>query len=230
MMDDGWIGFWRQHAQTTSKSEPQVQVLRTCGGHPIAPELFELLVQRIVSKLDLHPKHAVLDLCCGNGLITNAIAELSGLVVAVDVVPDFVTAAGRSPSGKVQPLLADVRNVSFSAASFDRVLLFAGLQYLSHRDALELLQRVHHCLAEDGLVYVGDVPDASCRWKFFDTKERRAAYFEALVAGHPIVGTWFDRDWLVYAALHCGFVQAEILDQPDALPYAHYRFDVLLRK
>lgn len=230
MTDGHWVDFWRSHAKTSSESDPQVQVLRTCGGQPIPLSLFQRIVQGLICQMELGPRHVVLDLCCGNGLITSAVAATSRRVVAVDVAPEFVTAARHLGKGNVLPLLADVRKVNFRAASFDRVLLFAGLQYLSHQDTLGLLQRLHHWLVEDGLVYIGDIPDASRRWRFFDTKERRDAYFAGLLVGNPIVGTWFEREWLVYAGLHSGFAQAQILEQDAELPFAHYRYDVLLRR
>jgi hypothetical protein len=84
-------------------------------------------------------------------------------------------------------------------------------------------------LRPDGVFLLTDIPDADRRWAFFDRAERERAYFESVEAGAPLLGAWYDREWLGRLARYAGFVEAVTIDQPIGLPFAHYRFDLRCR-
>ena len=113
--------------------------------------------------------------------------------------------------------------------SFDRILCYAGIQYLSEQETLFLFKKLRRWIRDGGLVLLGDIPDATHRWRFFDSPERENAYFDALAAAQPIVGTWFDPSWLEKLSRYAGFKSSEFHSQPQTLPYQHYRFDLILK-
>jgi len=69
-----WRYYWN-HADQVFGDEPLRQVGKTVSGQTIEPAVLGAIVADIVLRLDLGGSDSVLDLCCGNGLITSRIAE-----------------------------------------------------------------------------------------------------------------------------------------------------------
>jgi len=172
----------------------------------------------------------VLDLCCGNGLIAQYLSEHCRSVAAVDVCSDLVERIDCESHPNIETVISDVREVRFDAGSFDKVLLYAGLQYLDEAEAIRLFERVGLWLAAGGVFYVGDIPDVHKRWVFFDTAERQSACFSAVKNGSPIIGTWFDAQFLDKLSSFSGFSQCRVVRQAPPLLYADFRFDMVFTK
>ncbi|KJV05350.1 hypothetical protein, partial [Methylocucumis oryzae] len=62
---------------------------------------------------------------------------------------------------------------------------------------------------------ITDIPDQQCMWNFFNTDEREMAYFANEAAETTIIGTWYDKQWLLKLAKFSGFSSAELINQPD---------------
>lgn len=225
---DYWPQFWQRHGIETRDQSRQIQVLRTLLRQPIQEEEWRLTLAWVRSKLSLEGGHDLLDLCCGNGLFAEDFFPSCDTITAVDVSDELLTPLKAIGSSKIRPIAADMRSVDFRPGEFDRVLWYAAIQYLTSAEALQVLLKTAEWLRPGGILYVGDVPDADCRWIFFNTPEREAAYFRSLLDGEPIVGNWFKKDWLCRAAAFAGFSSVQVLAQPEFMIYSKYRFDVLL--
>ncbi|MBL8931850.1 MAG: methyltransferase domain-containing protein [Kineosporiaceae bacterium] len=226
--EDYWQRYWQHQAAESLGSAAQVQVQRTWQGRPITDAEFRPIVDWILDQLRPGLDDVVLDLCCGNGAITHHLARRSARVLGVDFAQDLLRHVDREGHPNIELQQGDIRRCEFPADSFDRILLYAGLQYLTQGETVLLMRRLRDWLRPGGRVLIGDVPDADRMWDFFDSVSRRAAHFEQLVAGEPIIGTWFAPQWLAHLARDSGFATAEVLLQPKTLPYAHFRFELLL--
>lgn len=227
-MTDYWKSFWLTHAKENQGTEPQSQVLRTLNKQPVSPEVFAAIVDSIVVMLKPAPGNDLLDLCCGNGVITRELINRFAAVTAVDLSEVFVAQISSRTAAKITAFAADARTVEFPENSFDRILLYAGLQYFSEAETVALFMRLRRWIRDGGLVVIGDIPDATHKWNFFNSPERESAYFEALRDGQPIVGNWFEPGWLEKLSHHAGFASAVTKLQPPSFPYQHYRFDLVL--
>ncbi len=223
-----WQSYWSAHAAASLDASTQAQVQRTWQGSPIEEERFALIVDWVLTNLSPGPGDAVLDLCCGNGAITHFLAERSDTVLGVDFADDLLRHVDRVRYPNIALQRNDIRDCVFEENSFDRILLYAGLQYLSQGETVTLMRDLRRWLRPGGRVLLGDVPDADRMWDFFNTEQRRAAYFDQLVTGAPIIGTWFAPSWLAHLGRDAGFAQAQVLYQPEALPFRHFRFELLL--
>ena len=228
-MTDYWKSFWLTHAKENQNTEPQIQVLRTLNKQPLEPDIFTAIVDSIVTMLEPEPDNNLLDLCCGNGLITRELFNRFRKVTAVDLSEEFVSQLSSGAPDNITAFAADARTVEFPAKSIDRILLYAGVQYFSESETVELFMRMRRWIRDGGVVALGDIPDATRKWNFFNSPERESAYFEALRKGKPIVGNWFDPGWLVKLSHQAGFVSAVTKLQPQSFPYQHYRFDLVLK-
>jgi len=217
-----WSAYWEENSR---KANPHAQVGRTLRGEPVTRQQFEAIVADIEDSLDVQSGDRLLDLCCGNGMITERLARRCASVVAVDMIPNFVRDA-RFRNHSITTLCRDIRQgIPLPAGYFDKALLYFSLQYFTQAETVRLLDDIRALLKSGGVALLGDIPDATRIWEFFNSTECRAAYFDGLQRDEPIIGTWFDPSWLTAAAAHCGLA-ADIRLQPDRLPNSHYRFDL----
>ena len=229
-MDNYWKTFWAEHAGSTTSGHPQCQVLRTLHKKPISEAQFQRILKDIEEKMGICHDDEVLDLCCGNGVITKYLASKCKRVVGVDFAPELVAQMDLEEHPNISVIIEDVRRVDFKEHSFDKAIIYAGLQYLSHKETICLFESVGRWLKSSGLFYIGDIPDRERLWNFFNTDERERAHFDAMKNDKPIIGTWFDPEWLAKLGGYVGFEHIEVLQQPGNFPYSHYRFDMVLKK
>lgn len=227
MSDDRWLEFWRTHGRETIASDPQTQVLRTFNKQPIDQRRWDFTLQQLDGVFPVTKNDDVLDLCCGNGLFTAHFASRCRNVTSVDISPDLLAALDRRALPNVTTHCADMRTADFADGSFSRILVYAAIQYIDHAESVKLFRRMARWLRPGGLLFLGDIPDSARLWSFYNTPERRQLYFENLVAGRDVVGTWFDRAWMEHLCDSAGFAGARTLDQHPELIYAHFRFDLL---
>ena len=120
-----------------------------------------------LERIDLPPDGAVLDLGCGTGVVTRAIAArdgFAGTVTGVDQSPEFIAAAGGSPptngvGARVEFVVGDVHALDFGAATFDAVVAHTLVSHV--RDPLAVLAEAARVVRPGGWVAVFDGDYAS---------------------------------------------------------------------
>ncbi len=225
-----WTKFWKEYGSESSGKDPQTQVLRTLNKQPIDAERWARTLRFIENALQLNAGDSTLDLACGNGLITRMLAERCRSVTAVDISSDLLAEIDASWHLKIRKLQMDIRDCAFPAASFDKIVLYAGLQYLNDQEALILWEKAYSWLRPGGIFFLGDVPDRGLMWEFFNTEEREHIYFTRMKAGEPIVGNWYNRDFLFKLARYVGFAKVRVIPQERYMIYSKFRFDLLAKK
>lgn len=230
MRKEYWTNFWKEYGKTASDKDEQTQVLRTYNKKPIDPELWAFTLDFIEDKLKIKSEDKLLDLCCGNGLISVHFAQSCRHVSAVDISDDLVKKIDLTKYPNIKPIIKDIRLVDFEDEAFSKVLIYAGIQYLSYGETVDLFEKVYRWLKPGGLFFLGDIPDRAKLWMFFDNEEREAIHFTCEKEGKAIVGTWFEQDWLLKLARFARFSKATIVSQPEQMIYAKFRYDMLVKK
>ena len=224
-----WKTFWDRYVED-AEDNPFSQVGRTLNKRPMSEAMFRKAAAYVIEKLELETHHEVLDLCCGNGLFSAALAPRCRHVVGVDfsekLIADMEVRAPKNVTGMVR----DALEVAFQPASFHRILFAAALQQFTQAQVIRLFKDLIRWLKPGGLLLVTDILDAQRIWHYYNSPEREDVYFQRTMEEAPILGTWLDRVWLEKLARHVGFSDAQALDQPDDYWYAHYRFDLFCRK
>ena len=229
-MSTYWKMYWDEHVENVSGSDPFRQVLRVQNKQPLSEKLFVQIVSNILEKLELEANHSVLDLCCGNGLITTELAQHCSHVMGVDFCEDLVEGLkGRAPHN-VTASVGDIVKIKFEPRTFHRILLAAALQHFSQAEVIHIFRNVMHWLQPGGIILITDILDDRRIWNFYNSQEREDAYFQNIREDTPILGTWFNQVWLEKLARHAGFSHIQICEQPEQFLYSHYRFDMTCRK
>ncbi len=226
-----WEIFWKGLLKDRiNELTPQQAVLRTKDGKEINKDTFWAIVSVIDAYLELKPEDQLLDLCAGTGVFAEPLSEECKAVYAVDMSADHLRYIDTEKYPNIFIAQGDVTTYPFKRHPFTKALMYAGIQYLTFAEVVPLFTAMHSALPVGGYFYIGDIPDIAKLRNFYDTKERRADYYEMLKKdGHDQIGTWFHREWLEAAAKEACFSSLTI-QQPDFFPYSHYRFDMMVTK
>src|SRR5271166_6071040 len=91
-MTRDWRTFWND-APLVYDSDSLVQVGKTVGGVPVSIDFVSLIANSIRTALKLARADAVLELCCGNGLITFEIAKVCTKITGIDFSEPLIATA-----------------------------------------------------------------------------------------------------------------------------------------
>ena len=174
-----WKEYWDHHARAVSSEERYRRVRRVCQKQEMGDVHFQRAAAHVVSQLNLKSSHVVLDLCCGNGLMSLALEPWCQTIVGVDFCTPLVKDLVCRATGNTVAVAADALEVSFAASTFDRVLIASALQYFELGETIRLFQNAATFLKPGGILCVTDIPDFARMWNFFDDTERKRLFPES---------------------------------------------------
>jgi ubiquinone/menaquinone biosynthesis C-methylase UbiE len=225
-----WKLHWYERGITYKSLDTNLAVQRTRGGIPISQKSFDEIMSYVSTVLKLKKNDSVLELFCGNGVMTIPLSKICKSIVAVDFSKSLLETLLEQKPVNVEIILGDVLNLDLPLKKFDKVLAYAGIQYLTEPEMAMLIKQVHRFLVPGGTLFIGDIPDSAKKWEFFTTPAREREYFEGLTSNSDSIGTWYDKKWLIKLLENFGFNCVEILTQPKTQINSHYRFDVAAKK
>ncbi len=155
-----WQRFYDERAGQSSTAD----YMRVLGYHPgpamTHEELFARLLAAIRRQLQLGPQHRFLDIACGFGVFTRALAAEAALAVGTDLA-GMLLRKGR----ELAPSLGDLNGLvqsraeaqPFGASSFDRILCFGMFFHLDRDGARRTVHEIVRLLKPGGRALIGDV-------------------------------------------------------------------------
>jgi cyclopropane fatty-acyl-phospholipid synthase-like methyltransferase len=224
-----WARFWTEYQTDVANMDEQSQVLRTRNKQPIEKRKWEITLNTVAKQLQLRSDDCLLDLCCGNGLFSEAYSILVNQIHAVDISPKLAERLTARDLPRVTVHTSDMRDAQFPQHSFSKVLWYAGIQYIDESDIVAMVRRIHSWMKPNGILMIGDIPDRHRLWDYFNDDARRVAYFDGLAQRKPIIGSWLDAGWLEQLCLSSGFASAHHIAQHRDLIYADFRYDLIAR-
>lgn len=225
--------YWKSHYDSSSQQfdgSLLKQVGKTINGREISELQVNLIVENIAKVLRLNSKDSVVDLCCGNGLITRQLAPLVKEVIGVDYTLGLIDAAKRFNSfSNVEFIHSDVLLLAPKYfLGLKKIVMYEALQHFSITQLVKLLDELSN-LTAGSLVFLGSIPNKEKLNVYYDTKEKYAFYMRRECEGKPHIGRWWLMEEIEQLASTRG-IKATVLPQPPTLYTAYYRFDVLLEK
>ncbi|MEF3083824.1 class I SAM-dependent methyltransferase [Luteimonas sp. SMYT11W] len=232
-----WQKFWDSYRNDHALSEADlfIQVGKTVARQPISRVMFQHMVQRIVDSLQLGQNDHVLDLCCGNGLISFELAAVAKQVTGVDFARHLISGAQAFKSrSNISYRVADVtlplsELVGETDGLPDKLLMNDALAYFEPGTLAVIVDNV--CDALDGRAFrflLTGIPSSALKWNFYDTPERKRRYQENLQAGDSTndgLGRWWTTDEIEALAISRG-LSVRVEDQPEGI--SNYRMDALI--
>jgi len=227
--NEHWARFWSDYQTDVANKDEQSQVLRTRNKQPIDQASWEVTILTVAQQLELEAHDTVLDLCCGNGLFSAAFSPHVASIEAVDISAVLTARLEARGLPNVKVGTSDMRDAQFSAGSFSKVLWYAGIQYIDEPDIVLMVRKISRWMKPGGILMIGDIPDRSKLWDYFNNSARLTTYFDGLEQRKPIIGSWLDSDWLEKLCLASNFASANAIPQDEELIYADFRYDLIAR-
>jgi SAM-dependent methyltransferase len=247
MIEDAYVGKW-----VHPESDAPLEMVGRKGDHDL-----DWIAAYVIDILKITGADEVLDLCCGNGLVTARVAAAAREVTGIDYSRLLLRQARDiSKTSNVSYIEGDARSLSsvLEGRRFSKIYISAAFQYFDQQTGRDVLVGLHRVAQPDARVGIIDVPDRARKTahilravgrlllpergshaKRFPTMRSRVGYFARNTAaafgkssGAPEIGYWWSRAGFQQLALECGFA-CTILDQPRENPQHTYRFDALLR-
>lgn len=225
------MNYWKEHFEKNAQNYPNLlkkQVDMTINKVEVDDLQVQLRVRSIIDKLKLNSSNVLLDLCCGNGLLTSFISEKVKFVYAVDFSSSLLKVARRiNHKNNIKYIEGDVSKLDFKKFDVDKVAIYSCFQYLS----MEQVSYIFLGLSTFSpiLVYIGNIPDKSKFLDYYDTKEKLEFYHKSIEEGKPHIGNWYFKDDLASLAKKYKFGY-KFLDINSQLNTSNYRFDLVLEK
>ena len=173
----------------------------------------------------------ILDVGCGRGFYTRAIAALypQAAVVGVDSSKDYLTAATEQTRGMaVQFARADARSLPFASGEFDAIVCSEVLEHIVEDGAV--LMELSRVLRGEGLLLIS-VPNRQYPFMWDPLNWMLGRVFGTHVPAHIwwLAGIWADHVRLYTSAELTGRVRAAgfalenlWFTTPRCLPFAHF--------
>ncbi len=240
-MSKHWQSFWGNYRNADARTEDDlfVQVGKTIARQPIPRDMFASMVERIVDRLELGSDDRLLDMCCGNGLISFELAQIVGRVTGVDFAEHMIRAAKEFKAlpnidyrvGDVAAPIAEmIGGTSGTAGDMpDKYLMNDALAYFDPQTLGTIVDNV--CAARVGQPFrflLTGIPNGALKWNFYDTPERKHRHSENLRTGDDTndgLGRWWEPAEIEAVCAQRG-LQVRIENQPDAI--SNYRMDALI--
>lgn len=225
--------YWKTHYDSISKQfdgSLLKQVGKTVNGQEIPESQVRLIVENISNVLRLNAKDSVIDLCCGNGLITRQLAPLVREIVGVDFTHGLIDAAKRYNSfDNIKYINSDVLSLDHKYFSgMRKIVMYEALQHFSLEQLAKLLDKLYG-LGAGSLVFLGSIPNKEKLNVYYDTEKKYAFYMQRETEGEPHIGRWWLMKEIEQLVSTRGFKATFLLQEPT-LYTAYYRFDVLLER
>ena len=227
-----WREYWDEFPKRFTDDDFCRQVGRTANqGIPTPVLELEAVIDEVVSLLNLGPRDRLLDLCCGNGLLTARFAEHCHEIVGVDFsAPMIRTAREHHQGNNIQYAEGSVLDLNQCLDGvFDKICMVESLAYFSPDDLARILDGVSARGAPGMTVLFSGVLDDEAKWSFFDTPERQAKYEQQKKEGTEIMGRWWTRSEISDIAARHAY-STEFSSQDERLNTAHYRFNVVMKR
>jgi 2-polyprenyl-3-methyl-5-hydroxy-6-metoxy-1,4-benzoquinol methylase len=206
------------------------QVGKTVNGQEIPEDQVNLIIENIISVLQLNAEDSVIDLCCGNGLITRRLAPIVKKVLAVDFTVGLIETAKKYNNYlNIEYINSDILDIEPKyLIGLKKIIMYEALQHFSKEQLCALLETLKN-LDAGSLFFLGSIPNKKKLNSYYDTKEKLAFYLQRENEGKPHIGQWWQIEDIEELVSNYGF-KATYLSQLPALYTSYYRFNVLLEK
>jgi 2-polyprenyl-3-methyl-5-hydroxy-6-metoxy-1,4-benzoquinol methylase len=231
---NNWYKYWNEVAAADQNVEYLKQVGHTIAGQPYTDQVFNELLAGIRRSLTLHPQDVLLDLCCGNGVITAQLAPYCKAVVGVDFSNPLIEIANhRHRPVNISYFNLDVMNLEKlltpECGHFNKILMYGALQHFRRQDFKPILENAFKLSTPTSTIVIGGIPDIRRRNQFLDSFRKKAQFVTQKLLGRDRIGTWWHPVALKNTCSNLGLA-CEIDDKAHGRPGAHYRFDAIISR
>lgn len=231
-----WKSFWQNYRVIEIKSQNDLlyQVGKTVGGSVISVEQFQKDINEIIVNLDLKDDDVLLDLCCGNGVLSYKLSSLVEKVIGVDFSQSFIDNAKKHSTNKnINYYVVDVLNAKeltelMSKYKVTKVLMNDCLAYFEPQ-SLDLI--ISKLSKHKVTILMSSILDKERKWHFYNTLKRKINYVldVTFYNSKSGIGYWWTKTEIHEIAEKYG-LKSNYFMHHNKNHTAHYRFNARLEK
>ncbi|PCJ82904.1 MAG: hypothetical protein COA57_12655 [Flavobacteriales bacterium] len=223
-----WKKYWDNNA---ANDDPFVQVERYIKNEPLDTKTISEISAYIINTLKIQLHETVLDICCGNGLLTKLLSQHCQHIYGFDFSGAQIENA--KANNNAENITYEVADALLSSKQFvqkaDKILLYFSFQYFdTFRKGKKVITEAAKLLNNGGMMLIGDIPAKEHLWKFYKTPKDKMRYLKNNVLNKNPMGKFWSKEELdkICDKLNLDGIY---LQQSDHLPYSSYRFDYLIK-
>lgn len=220
---------YHDHPQNCDPKDYWSQVKRTVDGKPVDEGQIQMIVSAVSDNLALTKRDRLLDLCCGNGALSNLVFANCGGGVGVDISEYLIEIAQRDfqylPERRYELCsVNDYLRQEPNPEQFTKALCYGAFMFLDEKMSRDFLLQLLHRFPQVKRLFLGNLPDKARMKAFF----RPGNYLPGMEDDPTSpIGIWRTEQEFTALAEECGW-EARISRMPDTFYAAKYRYDAVL--
>lgn len=213
-MSNYWKSFFENYRLVDVKddSDLRFQVGKSVGGTVISDDVFQTIIDKIGKTLNIQPDDSLLDLACGNGVITYEISKRCKKTIGIDFSSPYIENAKKFKSAdNIKYYCDDILNFSNIIKSNEftpnKILMQGVLAYLTPEQFDELLIHLRGHSSKLESFVVSAVPDKDRRHIFHNTLKRKLEwiFYSLILKKDKGVGRWYSKKEITEICVKNGF-------------------------
>lgn len=231
-----WKNFWDKYPERAEKDDYLKQVGKTVKSVAINDMQFDVMMKSIYSLLEINKNDSVLDLCCGNGIITKEIGKRCKYVLGIDFSKPLIeTAKEKNKLKNIEYIQMDVKKLKkiedIYKGKFTKILCYEAIMYLNVIEFEEMLKSILKMSVEYPIIMIGGIPEKKRKWNYFNTLKKKLFYFTYFLLQRRDngIGRWWKAGEIFRVCRKYG-MKAETVCQNKFSYASHYRFDIKILK
>lgn len=228
-----WQVFWEEYRnqEPTKEKDLFFQVGKTINKEIIPTEIFNDMISDIKLKLNLSTNDILLEMCCGNGLLSKPLGGFVKQVYAFDFTERLIETAKKfmyssNIEYKVGDVREDINNIFLFKEKPNKILMNDSLGYF---ETFELSKIIENMMDRRFYFYITGIPSDTLKWNFYNTYERKKRYAELRKIGddhNDGIGRWWTyNDFMKIAKIY----NLEVIIENQPKKISTYRMNVLLK-
>jgi len=205
------------------------QVGKTVEKKTVDIKQLDIIVDSIINNLDLKCNDIVIDIGCGNGLLTKKISKNIKKIYGFDICEELIEVAKKhNYSSNIEYVYSDIFDVDLkNKYQANKLYMYEVLQHFGYSELRKLLLKLKREVCEFEL-YIGGIPDYESLFKFYSTKDKRKYfYYSILESGTFHIGTWWYKEHIIFVCEDLN-LKVRLIKQNKKLYTSKYRFDVII--
>jgi hypothetical protein len=230
MSERNLISMYEAHARSCDPKDFQRQVMRNPHNKSVGDDQVAMILDAIVMGLEIARSDVLLDLCCGNGAITDPVFARCRGGLGVDFTPYLIEVAKANFEKSPDRLyhLADALEfveTTDDTERFTKVLCYGAFQCFSEAKAAGVLMALRRRFPNVECMFIGNLPDLDQVGIFFG---ENIPSLQHLKSNETPFGIWRTEHELTKLAHDCGW-RVKLSRVPPPFYCAYWRFDATLQ-
>jgi len=222
-----WKQFWNNKSLVNN---PYIQVGRVINNTAIHEKTIQQTAELIINQLSINASNNVLDVCCGNGLLTNVIANHCNTITGIDFSEGLIKDANiNNKNLNAEYILANALNFNLNK-QYDKIYLYFSFQYFEgYATGKTAISNCLKHLKPGGKLLIGDIPDKAKWFTFYDSAFKILFFIKQTLLSQNSMGKFWSKAELSKICKELN-VNGICIKQQHWQPYYNYRFDYLITK